>query len=135
MNSGFEDISILNEIIERHGDDWNTILDEFQKERKPNGDAIADLALKNFIEMRDLVGQEDFLVRKKLEKAIQKLYPDKFIPQYSMVSFSNIPYTEAVRLGNEQDEILDELMELENIEKMIDNEELEEKLSAMKFFN
>jgi kynurenine 3-monooxygenase len=135
MNSGFEDVSVLNELIDKFGEDWESILDEFQKERKPNGDAIADLALKNFIEMRDLVGQDNFLIRKKLEKAVYALYPDKFVPQYTMVSFSNIPYSEAVRLGNEQDEVLDELMKIENIENVIENGELESKLKDVEFFN
>lgn len=134
MISGFEDVTVLNELIDNLGEDWNAILDAFQKFRKPNGDAIADLALKNFIEMRDLVGKGDFLVRKKLEKAIQKIYPEKFIPQYSMVSFSNIPYTEAVRLGNEQDKVLDELMQIENIEELIDTEGLKNILTQIQFF-
>lgn len=135
MNSGFEDISILNEIIEKHGDDWNTILDEFQKERKPNGDAIADLALKNFIEMRDWVGQKDFLTRKKLEKIVFELYPEQFTPQYTMVSFSNVPYTEAVKCGDEQDKILDDLMKIENIEKLIETDSIKDVLEQSGYFN
>lgn len=134
MISGFEDVYVLNEISDKLREDWGAILNAFQKERKPNGDAIADLALKNFIEMRDLVGQKDFLIRKKLEKSIHDLYPKKFIPQYSMVSFSNISYVDAIRKGNKQDEILNELMKIENIEELINNGKLKKKLMEMKFF-
>lgn len=115
MNAGFEDISILNMLMDQHGENWNELFKEFEKIRKPDADAIADLALKNFIEMRDLVGQEWFLRRKQIERALYETFPEKFIPQYSMVSFTNTPYSEAIRKGNQQDLILDELASKENI--------------------
>lgn len=120
MNAGFEDVSILDELMTKHGEDWNSLFLEFQATRKPDADAIADLALKNFIEMRDLVGQEWFLKRKKIERALYETFPGKFIPQYSMVSFTNTPYSEAVRIGNQQDLILDRLAETENILELIE---------------
>lgn len=119
MNSGFEDISILDEIIEE-SNDWNEILSKFQESRKPNTDVIADLAIQNFIEMRDLVGQESFLVKKKIERALNELYPEKFIPQYSMVSFSNIPYSEAKKRGDDQEAILHQLSLEKDILSIID---------------
>ncbi len=88
MNCGFEDCSVLNSLIEKHNDNWSEILPEYQSLRKPDGDAIADLALNNFIEMRDKVADPQFLLQKKIEAAFSKKYPDKWIPLYSLVTFS-----------------------------------------------
>lgn len=124
MNAGFEDVSVLNELMGKHGENWTDLFKEFEIIRKPNADAIADLALKNFIEMRDLVGQEWFLKRKNIERALYEAYPEKFVPQYSMVSFTNTPYSEAVRIGNEQDLILNRLEKEEDIMELIDQGKL-----------
>ncbi len=126
MIAGFEDCDVLDDVISEIGDDWNQIFREYEKARKPNGDAIADLALRNFIEMRDLVGDPDFLLRKKVEKRIYELYPEKFVPLYSMVAFSNMPYNDALQKGNEQDKILDEIMAIENIEGIYQTPEFEQ---------
>ena len=75
MNSGFEDCTVLNEIMNQESD-WDVIFNRFSSERKKDGDAIADLALQNFIEMRDLVGNKDYLLRKKIEKKIYEKYPN-----------------------------------------------------------
>lgn len=123
MNAGFEDVSILNELMDKHGDNWGELFKEFETSRKPDVDAIADLALKNFIEMRDLVGQDWFLKRKKIERALYENFPNSFIPQYSMVSFTNLSYSEAVERGNQQDVILDQLSENEEILEIIDRGE------------
>lgn len=125
MNAGFEDVSVLNSLMDQHGDDWVTLLEKFQSTRKPDADAISDLALKNFIEMRDLVGQEWFLKRKKIERALYETFPKDFVPQYSMVSFTNTPYSEAVSIGDKQDIILDELTKKEDILAIIDRGELQ----------
>jgi kynurenine 3-monooxygenase len=76
MNAGFEDCRILNDLLNLHNDDWDIVLAEFQKLRKPDADAIARLALDNFIEMRDLVADSDFLLRKKIEGKLYELFPD-----------------------------------------------------------
>lgn len=93
MNAGFEDCRILNLILEQHSDDWSHALDLFQQSRKKDCDAIAELAFLNFIEMRDKVADPEFLLRKKIEAKLHELFPDKWIPLYSMVTFhGNIPY-------------------------------------------
>lgn len=112
MNCGFEDCSVLDELIEKHKDDWKTILSEFQSLRKPDGDAIAELALNNFIEMRDKVADKKFLQQKKVEARLHQLYPEKWIPAYSQVTFSpGIRYSEALRRGKSQDAIMQPFME------------------------
>jgi kynurenine 3-monooxygenase len=111
MNAGFEDCRILNELLNTHDDQWENMLLEFQRVRKPNTDAIAQLALDNFIEMRDLVGDADFLLRKKIEAKIHQLFPHKWIPLYSMVTFhENIPYADAYAVGQKQSKIMDNVM-------------------------
>jgi kynurenine 3-monooxygenase len=109
MNAAFEDCIYLNEIIGKYEGDWEKIFSEYQDIRKPDTDAIADLAQENFIEMRDLVDDERFLLKKKIEKELFKKYPDKFIPKYTMVTFMRIPYSVALERGRIQDNILNEL--------------------------
>jgi kynurenine 3-monooxygenase len=109
VNCAFEDCTIMNECLENYGADWPRVFSEYNKLRKANTDAIADLALENFIEMRDLVADERFLLRKKVEQLIEKKYPHIFIPKYSMVTFHRIPYSIALARGMIQDRILGEL--------------------------
>ena len=107
----------------------------FQEERKPDTDAIAQLALDNFIEMRDLVADKEFLLRKKIEAKVHSLYPEQWIPQYSMVTFHpDIRYSEARRIGTKQKIIMDEVMQKKNIEatwEHLDFGQLVQKLQAI----
>ena len=118
MNCGFEDCSVLNQLIDSENNNWEKILSAFQTLRKPDADAIADLALNNFIEMRDKVADPTFLLQKKIEKEFSMAHPDKWIPAYSMVTFSpDIRYSEALRTGNQQEDIMKKIMRLPDIEK------------------
>jgi len=110
MNAGFEDCTILAGLMDQYKDDWATILKTYDDMRKPNGDAVAELALKNFIEMRDKVADAAFLERKKIEKELVKRYPEQFISVYEMVSFSHIPYNTAISCIAAQDELLGKIM-------------------------
>ncbi len=117
MNAGFEDCRILNDLLNQHNDNWDVVLPEFQKLRKPDTDAIAQLALDNFIEMRDLVADADFLLRKKIEGKLYELFPDKWIPLYPMVTFmDSMRYSDALRTGQKQKLIMDEVMKQPGIE-------------------
>jgi kynurenine 3-monooxygenase len=99
MNCAFEDCVELDVCLEKYLPDWKKALDTYQKIRKPNADAIADLAIQNFIEMRDKVGDADFLHFKKLEHDLCELYPHSFKSQYEMVSFTLESYVKAKELG------------------------------------
>lgn len=111
MNAGFEDVRVFDQLFEKHGEDWGALFAEFQVIRKADGDAIADLAKANFIEMRDKVADTEFLLRKKIEAKIHAKYPDKWIPLYSMVTFSpQVRYSEAQSRGRAQDALMDQLM-------------------------
>ncbi|MDN4165614.1 NAD(P)/FAD-dependent oxidoreductase [Cytophagales bacterium LB-30] len=117
MNAGFEDCRVLNELIDTHQHNWDTILPEFQQARKPNADAIAELALKNFVEMRDLVADSQFLLQKKIEAHLHEQFPKDWIPLYSMVTFSDLSYADALRIGQKQHEIMQKVMSKPDIEK------------------
>jgi len=137
MNAGFEDISVLDDIIESHqGENWQEIFEEFQKSRKPNADAIAELSYRNFIEMSSKTADPMFIFRKKIEKRFSEKYPDKWIPLYTRVTFSHRPYAEALAIGDHQASIMDEIMKLDNIQNIWDTDEIEQlildKLSVKK---
>lgn len=126
MNCGFEDCVVLNDLITKHDENWNKILPEYQALRKPDADAIADLAIGNFIEMRDKTADPKFLLQKKIEARFNEKYPDKWIPLYSMVTYSpHIRYSKALSEGNRQQLIMDKIMALPDIESKWDSEEVE----------
>lgn len=126
MNCGFEDCSVLDTLMTEFDNDWSKIAPAYTKARKKNGDAIADLALRNYVEMRDLTAQPEFLLRKEIEAHFTKKHPDKWLPLYSQVTFSHIPYSEAVENADKQDRIMDEVMQIKDIESKWDSKEVEE---------
>lgn len=132
MNAGFEDCSVLNELIEKHNEDWFTILNEFQLLRKPDADAIADLAVNNFTEMRAKTADPKFLLQKKIEAKLHEHYPDQWIPAYSQVTFSpHIRYSEALRNSQRQEAIMQQIMNDPGIEAKWDSKEIEQEILAL----
>lgn len=118
MNAGFEDCRVLNSLLKEFKDDWAVVLPRYQELRKPAGDAIAQLALNNFIEMRDLVADPDFILQKKIEGRLHALFPEKWIPLYSMVTFRDeIPYASAYEIGRKQQRIMDEVLKTPDLSK------------------
>jgi kynurenine 3-monooxygenase len=113
MNCGFEDCYVLDSLIEKHNHDWDKILTEFQAERIPNANAVADLAMANFVEMRDLVADPEFLLQKKIEAQIASKHPEKWTPLYTMVSFTHTPYIKALSNGKQQDALMKKLLKNE----------------------
>ena len=114
MNCGFEDVTKLRELIEERRDlhqkiDWEDLFSEFSKTRKPNSDAIANLAIENFVEMRDKVGDPKFLLAKEVEKLLEKEFPGEYISRYRLVTFTRMAYSVAAEAGRIQDEFLAEL--------------------------
>ena len=132
MNAGYEDCKVLNDLLNEHGDDnWPTVLAAYGKARKPNGDAIADLSLRNFIEMRDLVADPKFLLRKKIEGHLQAKHPDQWLPLYSQVKFSDIQYKDAWREGLRHDRIMEEVLAMPGIEETWQSEEVERRVMEL----
>ena len=129
MNCGFEDCVVLNELIEKHKENWPEILKNYQTLRKPDADAIADLAVGNFVEMRDKTGDPKFLLQKKIEARFNERHPDKWIPLYSMVTYSpHIRYSKALSEGVRQQAIMDKIMARPGIESKWDSEEVEKEM-------
>jgi len=109
MNSGFEDCILFDDAIERFEGDIHNAITNFSKERRIDADAISELARINFVEMRDWVSEESFLTKKKISAWLFEQYPNNFIPVYSMVSFSHIPYRKALDEHHKQTKMLDEI--------------------------
>jgi kynurenine 3-monooxygenase len=129
MNAGFEDCRVLAEILDKKGTaDWKNIFSDFFMQRKKNTDAISDLALQNFIEMRDHVADAAFLVRKKIEKYLHEEFKERFIPQYTLVSFSDTPYSVAKDVGVLHAVILDKIMAIADIEVLWPSELLKKEV-------
>ena len=117
MNCGFEDCAELNRLIGKYDHDWDAIFPAYENARKPNGDAIAELSKRNFVEMSDLSGDKRFQLQKKIEAKFSDLHPELWTPLYSMVTFSpEVPYAEALRVGDQQQAVMERIMQLPGIE-------------------
>ncbi len=128
MNAGFEDCRILDELLDKHGDDLESCFKEYSEVRKPNGDGVQDLSMQNFIVMRDSTANPQFLLQKQIEKKFANLYPDKWIPLYSMVSFTNISYADAWDIGMKQEKMMEEIMTIPNIENIWESDKIMKKM-------
>jgi kynurenine 3-monooxygenase len=111
MNAGFEDCEELMKLLDEHDDDWDRVPVEFQNRRIPNLNAIADMALENYVTMRDLVLDPRFQLKKLVGFELERRMPNRFIPRYSMIMFHTIPYAEVFARGQIQERILDEITE------------------------
>jgi kynurenine 3-monooxygenase len=123
MNCGFEDVRIFDELIDSVADEKD-LFNEFSNSRKKNGDAIAEMALDNFIEMRDLVGQPQFLNMKHIEHDIMENPMYNYTSMYQYVSFSNEPYAFAQAVGKKQYAMLKELASISDVNTKIANGEI-----------
>ena len=131
MNAGFEDCRILDKLLDKHEDNSETCFDEYSKSRKPNGDGVQDLSMHNFIVMRDKTADPKFLLQKEIEKKFTNLYPDKWIPLYSMVSFTNTPYSEAWEIGMKQEKLMQSIMSTPNIYEIWKSDEIMQKMCSL----
>jgi kynurenine 3-monooxygenase len=128
MNAGFEDCRIFDEMSSEIATDWETLFREFSERRKPDADAILELALRNYIEMRDKTADPEFLLQKKIENRFARKYPERWLPLYSQVTFSHIPYSKALADGDMQEEIMRRVMDRPDIEKIWDSDEIEQEI-------
>lgn len=126
MNAGFEDCLVFDQLLSTHQKISTTMLHAYQELRKPDADAIADLALYNFIEMRDKVADPKFLLQKQIEKRLHEAYPERWMPLYSMVTFSDLRYSEALEKGQVQQKIMDEVLAQNGIEEHWESLDLEQ---------
>lgn len=110
MNCSFEDVSELDNLIDQFYPNWDTIFEKYEEARIVNANAIADLACKNFVEMRDLVGRPEFMQFKKVEHDLCELYPEHFKSQYELVTFSTTPYSYAQAQGGKNETIINTII-------------------------
>jgi kynurenine 3-monooxygenase len=129
MNASFEDCTVLNQMLDSSVD-WKDLFESFSKKRKIDGDAIADMALENYIEMRDSVNKDRFLNERDLERQLELKYPDQFISRYSMVSFHQIPYSTVQVRGAIQQEILGWILDNETVDTPVTAEEIEKEIKS-----
>jgi kynurenine 3-monooxygenase len=106
MNAAFEDCVVLDECLTRYPQDRQRAFGEYFARRKENADALADLAIDNFIEMRDKTASRAFRAKKKLDHILEAALPGIYLPLYTMVTFTRIPYSEAARRARRQDRIV-----------------------------
>lgn len=106
MNTAFEDCTILSRCLQDHAPNWERAFDAFEAARKRHTDTLAQLCVDNFIEMRDRVGSRTFILKKKADLLLSKLFPRWYIPLYTLISFSRMPYADAVRRTRMQDRIV-----------------------------
>lgn len=107
MNASFEDVTIFDAILEQHQNDWEATFKAYEKTRKKDTDAIADLAIDNFYEMRDHVANSLFKEKRAIEMNLEKTFPTQYFSKYSMVTFNeNMPYNDAMQKGRAQDKAL-----------------------------
>ncbi len=128
MNAGFEDIYVLCELLDKSDDDWSSAFQAYQEMRKPNADAIAELSYRNFMEMSSKTADPKFLLQKKIERRFSEKYPDKWIPSYSRVTFSDGSYAEALAIGDAQEGIMKQIMQMPQIEDKWDSQEVEQRI-------
>ena len=107
MNASFEYVTVLDEVLNEYEGDWSVVFKAYQERRKQNADAIGDLAVENYYEMRDHVANPIFKEKRKLEMALEEKFPNDYFSKYSMVTFNeNIGYHEAMTKGRAQDKAL-----------------------------
>ena len=127
MNCCFEDCEDLDYCLSEMDNDMGKALQLFEDRRVVNANAIADLALKNFVEMRDWVGQPDFLARKTIEHDISELYSDEYKTQYELVTFENVSYKHAWDTGFKNDKLIDRII-ADKLESKISDKEFMQSL-------
>ena len=130
MNCALEDVVVLDEIIDHHAGDWKTIFDTYQSTRKKDTDAIADLAVENYYEMRDHVDNPEFILKRKIEMLLEERHRE-YSSKYNLVTFNeDIGYAQAMKRGHRQDEFLLDYCKGRNSIDEVDIGELNEQLKA-----
>jgi len=110
MNCGFEDTVVLADLLAEAGQDSADAFAEFQRIRQPNANAIATMAVENYVEMRDSVADPHYLAKRELGALLAERAPQHFMARYRMVTFTHLPYAYAYERGNAQDQLLQQLL-------------------------
>ncbi len=125
MNAGFEDCTILDSLMDKYEEDWEAIIEEFNANRPEDANAIADLALANFTEMRDKVADPRFLLWKRIESHLHRRFPEQFQSVYSMVSFGHVPYSRALTESIAREELFRKMLAINGLAERWDEAAVE----------
>jgi len=128
MNASFQDCSALAQLMDQIEDDWPAIFNAFSSTQVKNGHAIADMAIENYLEMRDHVNDTEYKKKRNVELKLERMFPGRFIPRYSMVSFHQIPYSEVYQRGRKQFKIIDDVLKADPSGQFIDKAMVEKML-------
>ena len=128
MNASFQDCSALAKLMDQIEDEWTAIFNAFSSTQVENGHAIADMAIENYLEMRDHVNDTEYKKRRNVELKLERMFPGRFIPRYSMVSFHQIPYSEVYQRGRKQFKIIDDVLKADPSGQSIDKAMVEKML-------
>ena len=128
MNASFQDCSALAQLMDQIEDDWPAIFNAFSSTQVKNGHAIADMAIENYLEMRDHVNDTEYKKKRNMELKLERMFPGRFIPRYSMVSFQQIPYSEGYKRGGKQFKIIDDGLKADPSGQFIDKAMVEKML-------
>ena len=128
MNASFRDCSTLAKLMGQNENDWKTIFNTFSSVQVENGHAIADMAIENYLEMRDHVNDTEYKKRRNVELKLERMFPGQFIPRYSMVSFHQIPYAEVYQRGEKQFKIIGDVLKADPSGQSIDKAMVEKML-------
>jgi len=128
MNASFQDCSTLAKLMGQNENDWKTIFNTFSSVQVENGHAIADMAIENYLEMRDHVNDTEYKKRRNVELKLERMFPGQFIPRYSMVSFHQIPYAEVYQRGEKQFKIIGDILKADPSGQSIDKVMVEKML-------
>jgi kynurenine 3-monooxygenase len=122
-NAALEDCAVLDQCVARHKDDWHAIFAEFEEMRRPNTDVMTQLSEKHFLELRHEVRDSSFLQRKRLELELNQAAPDVFVPLYNLISFTSLPYVEALRIDRLQSPLVERLVAMKDSATMLSSGE------------
>lgn len=131
MNAGFEDCTVLADLLDRYYDDFDRAFKNYEPLRKPHCEAVTTLSSRAFQELTENVGDPHFHLQKKLERKIHELYPERFVPPYGLIAFSHIPYADALKKITELDMIAREIIETTDVEQNWDTPILEERIRML----
>lgn len=131
MNAGFEDCTVLAELLDQHSEDFDRVFKDYEPLRRPHCEAVTTMSSRAFVELTEHVGDRRFHLRKKLERKIHGLYPERFIPPYELIAFTHVPYAESLKRIDALEAVTRELMRIPDIEHASDSSAVEQRIHAL----
>ncbi len=131
MNAGFEDVFVLYQNLERYPENWELAFKNYEKERKPNTDAISEFSFLNYDEMSNKTADPHFILQKQIETYFSLKYPNQWKHKYSLISFSDTPYKEIMDIHSKQEQVMKEILSIDNIETVYKEDWVGEKMLTL----